>query len=634
MQRPTHMSGLVASPSAGSHVQRPSQTSDHAAAVRMAYGMLAPSSGAGSSRALSSGVAGGGSGVGGSGLAGGSGVGGYGLAGGSGVGGYGLAGGSGAGNLWVTRGSNAVHASATHGPGGVPYGTPLPDRSQPQNVSRPLSFTGAAAGGEVGSLSREDSGAAAQSPGQAPSPFVAGVPWRNSKARRTPSNSDSAAAGGAAAAAQQDAAEPQSLAASGSNAAAGDGGRGASPVGSSEERRAYVVEMAGRVRQWAAMYGKGDGAEWRAGLAAARDGSVGIVRMLELLAAWEPGDGKEGGEGSGGAAGRQLTAEPAGPVEEDGCSGATVPQASGKGAAAASAASATGAVEAAEETVVVMGVARALGSSEVRALLGALQLTARLEVPCTALLRCVQQQQKCMDEGRAKQRPRPRRRSLVLLLGCCGQQGGGGGDGGTGRGTQRSREELELAAVAAGLRSTLAWVKASGGRAEEGAEDARASYVELRGALGERHPDTLDALGVLAQAVLECGRREEAWELGTRLVELRRGAMGEEHPDTIRCVLCAGVARAAKHSGRRRGTAKAGGVLARHRWLTARCSFYCSPCGCAAQGLHVHEVPAACMRAHHRLHSTRTGSATRKPLATCAVISCCCSTRLEPLHHS
>ncbi len=596
---PTHVSNLAASASNGSHVHRPSHTSDHAAAVRAAYGMLAPSgcSGASSSRAVSCGIGGGGSGVGGLGLggggsgagglghAGGSGVGGLGHAGGgSGVGGMGRAGGSGQWGWELGGGSSATHASATHGPGGVPFGTPLPDRSQPQHASLACSHRGAAAGGQVGGPVSGDSGAG-QSARRTPSPFVAGAPWRSSSALRTTSNSDMTAAAAAAAVAgtQEHAAGPLGLEASGPNGKGADG-VGTAPACSSEESRAFVAKMAGQVRQWAAMYGRGDGADWRAGLAAARDHSDGIVRMLEYLAAWEPGKGTAAGGGAGGgpdeAAGGQSAQEPAGPKGEDGGVGSSVAQASGRGDAAA-VVGARGAGEA-----VMVDVARALGRSHVRALLGALELTERLEAPCMALLRYLQQlqqQQRSIAAERAKQRPR--RRSLVLLLGCCGQQGGGGVDGGTGGGTQRSSEEVEVAAAAAGLRCTLAWVKASGGRAEQGVEDARASFAELCGARGERHPDTLDAMGVLAEVVLGCGRKEEAWELCGRLVELRRGAVGEEHPDTIRCVLHVGVARAAKQSGRRRDTAKADGLFAHHGWLVARSYVCCALCCGAAHGV-------------------------------------------------
>ncbi len=54
-----------------------------------------------------------------------------------------------------------------------------------------------------------------------------------------------------------------------------------------------------------------------------------------------------------------------------------------------------------------------------------------------------------------------------------------------------------------------------------------------REALGEEHPDTLTAMGNLADTFYAQGKIEGAWELEQRVLEVRRRILGEEHPGTL-----------------------------------------------------------------------------------------------------
>ncbi|KAH8664802.1 hypothetical protein BGZ61DRAFT_593199 [Ilyonectria robusta] len=72
------------------------------------------------------------------------------------------------------------------------------------------------------------------------------------------------------------------------------------------------------------------------------------------------------------------------------------------------------------------------------------------------------------------------------------------------------------------------------GRYDE-AKEIEVKILELqRKALGEEHPDTICAMGNLAVTYHSQGRYDKAKEIEVKVLELQRKALGEEHPDTIR----------------------------------------------------------------------------------------------------
>jgi Tetratricopeptide repeat len=58
-------------------------------------------------------------------------------------------------------------------------------------------------------------------------------------------------------------------------------------------------------------------------------------------------------------------------------------------------------------------------------------------------------------------------------------------------------------------------------------------YTRWRGALGDDHPDTLNAARTLAQAYRDHGRFERARRLDEDTLARSRRVLGEDHPDTL-----------------------------------------------------------------------------------------------------
>jgi hypothetical protein len=74
------------------------------------------------------------------------------------------------------------------------------------------------------------------------------------------------------------------------------------------------------------------------------------------------------------------------------------------------------------------------------------------------------------------------------------------------------------------------------GRSDE-AEGLKIQVLELRkDVLGEKHPDTILAMANLASTWHQQGRSDEAEGLDIQVLELRKDVLGEKHPDTIRAM--------------------------------------------------------------------------------------------------
>jgi hypothetical protein len=73
-------------------------------------------------------------------------------------------------------------------------------------------------------------------------------------------------------------------------------------------------------------------------------------------------------------------------------------------------------------------------------------------------------------------------------------------------------------------------------------DDAAARSLEeqvlaiSREAFGERHPDTLRAMGNLAGTLSSMGDDAAARPLQEQVLAIRRGTLGDRHPDTLRAM--------------------------------------------------------------------------------------------------
>lgn len=62
-------------------------------------------------------------------------------------------------------------------------------------------------------------------------------------------------------------------------------------------------------------------------------------------------------------------------------------------------------------------------------------------------------------------------------------------------------------------------------------------YELRRGVLGERHPDTLEAMQRLAETYRRFGRYADAERMGIKVLEMRREVLGERHPSIVMVML-------------------------------------------------------------------------------------------------
>ena len=79
----------------------------------------------------------------------------------------------------------------------------------------------------------------------------------------------------------------------------------------------------------------------------------------------------------------------------------------------------------------------------------------------------------------------------------------------------------------------LGWLRRAQGKYREAYEITNSAYEKLARLLGEKHPDTLDAMNNLALMLSDLGRYDNALTMQEKVLALRKEILGENHPDTI-----------------------------------------------------------------------------------------------------
>ena len=77
------------------------------------------------------------------------------------------------------------------------------------------------------------------------------------------------------------------------------------------------------------------------------------------------------------------------------------------------------------------------------------------------------------------------------------------------------------------------FLRQSQGKYAAAYEFVNSAYEKFLRALGDKHPDTLDAMHELAINLSKLGRYEEALTLNEKVLSLRKEIFGDKHPDTI-----------------------------------------------------------------------------------------------------